>query len=75
MIAKSTEDKPAILLQVYVFVCDESYSMPADYLARLAKFFNSSIEDLLINKPSPLAGKSIMNRSKHDLANKLIMIK
>ena len=70
MIVKSTEDMPAILLQVYVFVCDECFSMPVDYLTRLVKFFNSRIEDLLINKPSPLAGKNIMNQSKHDLDKK-----
>ena len=54
---------------------DEKYSMPVDHLARLARFFNCRIEDLLNYKPSPLTGKNSMNCSKNDLANKLKLVK
>ncbi len=53
----------------------ETYSMPVDHLARLARFFNCRIEDMLNYKPTPLVGKNSINLSKNDLAIILKLVK
>ena len=48
----------------------EKYSMPVDHLARLARFFNCRMEDLLNYDPLPMTSKKIC-RTKTDLILKL----
>ncbi|MFC2080438.1 helix-turn-helix domain-containing protein [Bacteroidota bacterium] len=53
----------------------ESYSMPADHLARLAKFFNCRIEALLNYDPLPLSFNTVCNSDSMQIAKKLKMVK
>jgi hypothetical protein len=54
---------------------DEKYSLPADHLAQLAKFFNCRIEDMLNYDPPPLSLKKIRKTDKTDLAKKFKLVK
>ena len=54
---------------------DDSYSMPVDHLARLARFLGCKIEDLLNYDPPPLSMKDIKNRNNHELAMKFRLVK
>ena len=54
---------------------DDSYSMPVDDLARLAKFLGCQIEDLLNYDPPPLCIKETKHRNNHELANKFKLVK
>ena len=54
---------------------NDKYSMPVDHLARLAKFFNCRIEDLLNYEPLPLTMKKIVNPTKVELAQKFKLVK
>jgi DNA-binding Xre family transcriptional regulator len=53
----------------------ESYSMPVDHLARLAKFFNCQIEDMLNYEPPPLSSKGIKVKHETDLLQKFKFVK
>ena len=53
----------------------ENYNMPVDHLARLAKFFNCQIEDMLNYEPPPLSSKRIIIRDKTDLLQKFKLVK
>lgn len=55
----------------------ESYSIPSDDLARLARFFNCRIENLLNYEPSPISGKEIKinNITETDLLRKFKLVK
>ncbi|MCJ7449355.1 MAG: helix-turn-helix transcriptional regulator [Bacteroidales bacterium] len=53
----------------------ENYSMPVDHLARLAKFFNCQIEDMLNYEPPPLSAKGIKVKDKTDLLQKFKLVK
>ena len=53
----------------------DSYSIPGDHLARLAKYLNCQIEDLLNFDPLPLSKKSIGLRTEKELACKLSLVK
>ena len=54
---------------------DDKYSMPVDHLARLAKYFNCRIEDMLNYDPPPLTGISIKKKDKIVLAKKSKIVK
>jgi len=53
----------------------ENYSMPVDKLARLAKFFNCQIEDMLNFEPPPLSSKGIKVQDKTDLVQRFKLVK
>jgi hypothetical protein len=54
---------------------NEKYSMPVDHLARLAKFFNCRIEEMLNYNPRPLTIKTLRYTDKIELAQKFKMVK
>ncbi len=54
---------------------NDNYSMPVDHLARLAKFFNCHLEDLLNYEPPPLSSKVIKVQQKADLLQKFKLVK
>ena len=54
---------------------DDKYSMPVDHLARLAKYFNCRIEDMLNYDPTPLSLSGIRKHDKIELAKKFKMVK
>jgi len=54
---------------------NDNYSMPVDHLARLAKFFNCQIEDMLNYEPPPLSDKRIKITYKSDLLQKFKLVK
>ena len=54
---------------------DDNYSMPADQLARLARFLGCHIEDLLNYDPPPLSIKEANLRNNHELAKKFKLVK
>jgi hypothetical protein len=45
----------------------EGYSMPGDNMAKLARFFNCRIEDMLNYEPPLLSSKEIKVKDKTDL--------
>ena len=53
----------------------ESYSMPADHLARLARFFNCKIEDLLNFEPQPMTLKEMKEQKKIEVAKRFNLVK
>lgn len=53
----------------------EEYSMPVDDLARLARFFNCRIEDLLNYEPAPLSTKRLKIKGNSDLLQKFKLVK
>jgi len=53
----------------------ESYSIPSDDLARLARFFNCRIEEMLNFEPPPLSSKIIKLNNKTDLLRKFKLVK
>jgi len=60
----------------YVYTrLSERYSMPVDHLARLAKFFNCRIEDLLNYEPQPVKIDGIRKKDKSSLVNKFRFVK
>jgi DNA-binding Xre family transcriptional regulator len=54
---------------------DDNYSMPADHLARLARFLGCRIEDLLNYDPPPLSIHEPNLRNNHELAKKFKLVK
>jgi hypothetical protein len=54
---------------------NEEYSMPVDHLARLAKFFNCKIEELLNFEPQPLTLKEMKKQKKQDVAQRFNLVK
>jgi len=54
---------------------DDLYSMPADHMAQLARFFNCKIEDLLNYEPPPLTGKKMKAQKNTDLIQKFKFVK
>ena len=54
---------------------DDIYSMPADHLAQLARFFNCRIEDLLNYEPPPLSRKKLKVQKNADLIQKFKFVK
>jgi hypothetical protein len=54
---------------------DDSYSMPVDHLARLARFFGCRIEELLNYDPPPLCFKELKYTENQDIAKKLKLVK
>ena len=54
---------------------NDKYSMPVDHLARLARFFNCRIEDMLNYEPPPLTVKKIGKAGKTELAIKFKLVK
>lgn len=54
---------------------NENYSMPVDHLARLARFFNCKIEDLLNFEPQPLTLKEMRQDKKMDVAKRFNLVK
>jgi|WetSurMetagenome_2_1015567.scaffolds.fasta_scaffold03202_2 hypothetical protein len=54
---------------------NEEYSMPVDHLARLAKFFNCKIDELLNFEPKPLTFKEMKNQDKQDVAIRFNLVK
>ena len=54
---------------------DDSYSMPVDHLARLARFLGCQIEDLLNYNPQPLCIKETKHKNNHELAKKFKLVK
>lgn len=59
---------------VYTRIHDK-YSMPVDHLARLARFFNCRIEDMLNFDPPPLIVKEVKHKGKTELAKKFKLVK
>lgn len=53
---------------------NENYSMPVDDLARLARFFNCRIEDLLNYEPAPLSTKRLKIKDNSDLLQKFKLV-
>lgn len=53
----------------------EGYSMPADHLVRLARFFNCSVEDLVNYDPPPLRVKGIRRQKNIDIRRKFKLVK
>ena len=53
----------------------ESYSIPSDDLARLARFFDCRIEDMLNYEPPLLSTKRVKVHNKSDLVMKLRLVK
>ena len=54
---------------------NENYSMPVDDLARLSRFFNCRIEEMLNYEPPPLSAKRIKVKDKTDLVQKFKLVK
>jgi len=54
---------------------NEDYSMPVDHLARLARFFNCRIEDMLNYEPKPLTMKDMEKQKKIDVAKRFNLVK
>lgn len=54
---------------------NENYSMPVDHLARLARFFNCQIEQMLNYEPPPLSTQGIKIQDKTDLLQKFKLVK
>jgi hypothetical protein len=54
---------------------NENYSMPVDHLARLARFFNCRIEDMLNYEPKPLTMKDMEKQKKIDVAKRFNLVK
>jgi predicted DNA-binding transcriptional regulator AlpA len=53
----------------------EEYSMPVDHIARLTKYFNCKIEEMLNYEPPPLATEGFKVRDKSDLLKKFKLVK
>jgi hypothetical protein len=49
--------------------------MPVDHLAKLAKFFNCRVDDLLNYETPPLNIKGFRNNPQIDLTKKLKLVK
>lgn len=54
---------------------NDNYSMPVDHLARLARFFNCKIEDLLNFEPLPLTLKEMRQEKKLEVAKRFNLVK
>ena len=54
---------------------NDNYSMPADHLARLARFFNCKIEDLLNFEPQPMTLKEMKKQTKIEVAKRFNLVK
>jgi hypothetical protein len=62
------------LRYIYTRVNDK-YSMPVDHLARLARFFNCRIEDMLNYEPKPLTIKDMAEQKKINVVKKFNLVK
>lgn len=62
------------LRYIYTRVND-NYSMPVDHLARLARFFNCKIDDLLNFEPQPLTLKEMKEKKKIEVAKRFNLVK
>ena len=54
---------------------NENYIMLVDDLARLSRFFNCRIEEMLNYEPPPLSAKRIKVKDKTDLVQKFKFVK
>jgi hypothetical protein len=72
---KALNISPRTFLRYLYTRIDDDYSMPADHLARLAKFFNCRIEDMLDYDPPPLSFKEIRKKDKSILVKKFRLVK
>jgi len=54
---------------------NENYIMLVDDLARLSRFFNCRIEEMLNYEPPPLSAKRIKVKDKTDLVQKFKLVK
>jgi hypothetical protein len=66
--------KRTFLRYMYTRV-NENYSMPVDHLARLARFFNCKIEDMLNFEPQPLTLKEMKHQEKSEVARRFKLVK
>lgn len=54
---------------------NDNYSMPVDHVARLARFFNCKIEDMLNFEPQPLTLKVVKEKNKFEVAKRFNLVK
>jgi len=74
-IPKALKISPRTFLRYMYTRVDDDYSMPADHLARLARFFKCQIEEMLNYDPQPITAKETNGRGRNGLVKKLRLVK